>query len=234
MKRSIILFLVSFMITAGIGGGVYYAISQGLIPGVTLSKTTPGPEVATPTSTEQPADNQQTEPTATDEQPTATDGADSTPAADDIPTALDPTTTDEPTIGTDEPTEPAVDTPTEPATDQPEQTTGDQPSTTTEADTTPRITLTLSETANRSEHELALKAREALRHEDTKAAMDYFVERGGITPQAAADLLKWAEQNKPGEVVEVADMRRPDGNKVTRYRLKSENGNEDILLDVVT
>lgn len=239
MKRSIILFLVSFMITAGIGGGVYYAISQGLIPGVALKGAT-GTEVATPTPTEQPADNQPTEPTATDEQPGTTDSTETTtPATDDIPTNLDPTTTEEPTIGTDEPTEPAVDEPTEPTTpqpviDQPEPATGDQPATTTEADTTPRITLTLSETANSSEHELALKAREALRHEDTKAAMDYFVERGGITPQAAADLLKWAEQNKPGEVIEVADMRRPDGNKVTRYRLKSENGNEDILLDVVT
>lgn len=233
MKRSIILFLVSFMITAGIGGGVYYAISQGLIPGVTLTKATPGPEVATPTSTEQPADNQQTEPTATDEQPTATDGADSTPAADDIPTALDPTTDEPASTGTDTTTEPTVDEPTEPTVDQPEPAT-DEPATATGTETTPRITLSLTEAANSSEHELALKAREALRHEDTKAAMDYFVERGGITPQAAADLLKWAEQNKPGEVVEVADMRRPDGNKVTRYRLKSENGNEDILLDVVT
>ena len=60
MKRSIILFLVSFMITAGIGGGVYYAISQGLIPGVAL-KGAPGTEVATPTPPEQPADNQPTE-----------------------------------------------------------------------------------------------------------------------------------------------------------------------------
>lgn len=220
MKRSIILFLISFMITAGIGGGVYYAISQGLIPGVTLSKATPGPEVATPTSTEQPADNQPTE-------PTTTDGTDSTPATDDIPSELDPAT------GTGEPTEPTVDAPTEPTVDRPEQAT-DEPTTTSETETTPRITLSLTEAANSSEHELALKAREALRHEDTKAAMDYFVERGGITPQAAADLLKWAEQNKPGEIVEVADLRRPDGNKVTRYRLKSENGNEDILLDVVT
>ncbi len=227
MKRSIILFLVSFMITAGIGGGVYYAISQGLIPGVTLSKATPGPEVVTQPTTEQPTDNQPTEPTATDEQPTATDGTDSTPATDDIPSELDPAT------GTGEPTEPTVDAPTEPTVDRPEQST-DEPTTTSETETTPRITLSLTEAANSSEHELALKAREALRHEDTKAAMDYFVERGGITPQAAADLLKWAEQNKPGEIVEVADLRRPDGNKVTRYRLKSENGNEDILLDVVT
>ncbi len=229
MKRSIILFLVSFMITAGIGGGVYYAISQGLIPGVTL-KVAPGTEDATPTATEQQSDNQQTEPTATDEQPT-TDSTEPTTTVDDIPSELDDTT-DTPT-GTEEPTTPAVDTPTEPTPDQTEPSTDEQP-TTTETDTTPRITLTLSETANSSEHELALKAREALRHEDNKAAMDYFVERGGITPQAAADLMKWAEQNKPGDVVEVADMRRPDGNKVTRYRLKSENGNEDILLDVVT
>lgn len=232
MKRSIILFLVSFMITAGIGGGVYYAISQGLIPGVTLSKATPGPEVVTQTTTEQPTDNQPTEPTATDEQPTATDGTDSTPATDDIPSELDPTT-NEPATGTDEPTVPPVDAPTEPTADRAEQAT-DEPATTTETESTPRITLSLTEAANSSEHELALKAREALRHEDTKAAMDYFVERGGITPQAAVNLLKWAEQNKPGEIVEVADLRRPDGNKVTRYRLKSENGNEDILLDVVT
>ena len=231
MKRSIILFLVSFMVTAGIGGGVYYAISQGLIPGVTLSnKVVPGTEEVTPTTSEQPNVDQPTE-TTTEEQPTT--GTDTTPAVDEIPTELD-NTTDTPTEGTDTPTEPTVDEPTDSTTtEQPEQTTDEQ-STATETDTTPRITLSLTEAANSSEHELALKAREALRHEDSKAAMDYFVERGGITPQAAADLMKWAEQNKPGDVVEVADLRRPDGNKVTRYRLKSENGNEDVLLDVVT
>ena len=230
MKRSIILFLIAFLVTAGIGGGVYYAISQGMIPGIQLTPklvenqqdTTTQPEVTTPTP--EPEVPAQPEPPVPTPEPEP-----EVPAQPEPPV---PTPEPEPEV----PAQPVAPTPApEPEPEAPAQ---PEPTTPSEAEQqeepAPRITLTPSEQPRSDEHNAVLMAREALRSNDADAAMKLLVNEGGITPQAATDLLAWAKNNKAGELQEIASSRRPDGNKVTRYRLKSENGTEDILLDVVT
>lgn len=243
MKRSIILFLIAFLVTAGIGGGVFYAIKSGLISGVQIvtgtGNTTPDTTTTATTPTETPqtaeqttTDSQQqtTTPAATTDtqQPTTTDNTDTTTQPQDTTTTPDTTGEQAPTT---------VD---QPATDKQEDTTTTlpeppaEPTATPEQPQAPRITLPVPEQPRSDAHNVALMAREALRHSEQDAAMKYLIERGGITPQAAEDLLKWGQNNKTADLHEIADSRRPDGNKVTRYRLKSDGGSEDILLDVVT
>ena len=244
MKRSIILFLIAFLVTAGIGGGVFYAIKSGLISGVQIvtgtGNTTPD-TTTTATTTAEPS--RTGEQTTTDSQPQTT----TTPAAttdtqkptttDNTDTTTQPqdTTTTPDTTGEQAPTtvdQPANDKQEESTTTLPEPPA--EPTTTPEQPQAPRITLPVPEQPRSDAHNVALMAREALRHSEQDAAMKYLVERGGITPQAADDLLKWGQNNKTADLQEIADSRRPDGNKVTRYRLKSDGGSEDILLDVVT
>ena len=224
MKRSIILFLATFLITAGIGGGVYYAIAQGLIPGVSLKPT------ATPA--QKPTE---TQPQVTPAKPTTTESA-----TTEQTTTPEQPSTPEPTMP--EPT-PAVPTPepqptptTEPQPEQPTTTKpAEQEPRATEGTTTPeRLILNPSEQPRNAEHKAALIVREALRSENPEEALRYLVERGQLTPEAAAALLEWSKNNKAGEIEEVGNSRREDGARVTRYRMKSADGNRDILMDVVT
>lgn len=239
MKRSIILFLIAFLATAGIGGGVYYAIKNGMIPGVQFAPANSKPAAeTTPTTTPTPdnTDKEEEEPTPDVDTPTDTN----TPQ-DDTPStpAVGPDTeanTDPVPDNTDKEEEPTPDGNTggeEPGT-SPLPEPSAEPTTEPVTPPAPRITLPVPEQPRSDAHNVALMAREALRHSDVDAAMKYLIERGGITPQAAADLQKWGQNNKSGELLEIADSRRPDGNKVTRYRLKTDGGNQDILLDVVT
>ncbi|MBR5894893.1 MAG: OmpA family protein [Akkermansia sp.] len=226
MKRSIILFLVTFLITAGIGGGIYYAISQGLIPGVTLV-----PRAEIPTEPQTPTVSETTTP-AVPETPTTpevtTPAVTETPATPaEVPTTVteptEPTTTDEAPTATDTP-------PSEATTEQP--TAPEQPE--VKEQETGRLIIMPSEKPRNEEHKAALIAREALKAEDPAAAMQHLVERGSISSEAAAALLEWGKNNTPGNLEEVGNSRRDDGDRVTRYRLKSENGTEDALIDVVT
>ena len=227
MKRSIILFLAAFLITAGIGGGAYYAISKGLVPGVSLKPIAAEPAQPTEgTTTEQPTpEPAQPEPTPVPE-PTPAPKPEPTPTPEPTPEpATDtPATTEQPTPapalpngslrepGTSAPQEPATDTPAEPA----------------------RLVLTPSEQPTNEEHNAALLAREALRHNEPATALQHLIDRGIISPQAAAALLEWAKYNHAGNITEVGNSRRPDGSRVTRYRMQSENGSEDLLMDVIT
>ncbi len=239
MKRSIILFLVAFLVTAGIGGGVFYAIKNGLVPGVQFAprtentptdSTTTSADVNTvqPDTTTSPAIITTTTPTDSQQQ---TEPATTTETSDQQGAATTPGTNgDDSTSGTTDSSEQQTnDTPT---SDLPEST--DEQTTEPQPAPAPRITLPTPEQPRSDAHNVALMAREALRHSDADAAMKYLIERGGITPQAAEDLLKWGQNNKSGDLLEIADSRRPDGNTMTRYRLKSDGGSEDILLDVVT
>ncbi len=219
MKRSIILFLVTFLITAGIGGGIYYAISQGLIPGVALRPAdTPAPQPTpqpqpqpTPTPEPEPQPEPTPEPAPADPEPTVTPEPQPEPQPEPTPEPQ-PEPTPEPTV-----------------TPEPEQ-----PTTTEEPTTPERLILNPSEQPRNAEHKAALIAREALRSENPEESLRYLTERGNITQEAADALLAWGKNNTAGAVEEVGNSRREDGSRVTRFRIKSENGTEDILLDVVT
>ncbi len=94
--------------------------------------------------------------------------------------------------------------------------------------------LKLAETPRNAEHAAALTAAAALSTDNPQEALKRLVDKGEMTPEAAAALAAWAANNKVKAVEEVGNSRRANGDRVTRYRLVSENGKEDLLLDVVT
>ena len=94
--------------------------------------------------------------------------------------------------------------------------------------------LKLAETPRNAEHAAALTAAAAMATENPQSALQRLVEKGEMTPEAAAALAAWAANNKVKAVEEVGNSRRANGDRVTRYRIVSENGQEDLLLDVVT
>lgn len=94
--------------------------------------------------------------------------------------------------------------------------------------------LKLAETPRNAEHAAALTAAAAMATENPQEALQRLVEKGEMTPEAAAALAAWAANNKVKAVEEVGNSRRANGDRVTRYRIVSENGQEDLLLDVVT
>ena len=115
-------------------------------------------------------------------------------------------------------TEPRETKPAEPAVVQPE----------------PEPQLKLAETPRNAEHAAALKAAAAMSTENPRETLQRLVEKGEMTPEVAAALADWAGRNKVKAVEEVGNSRRANGDRVTRYRLVSENGEEDMLIDVVT
>ena len=231
MKRSIVLFLVSFLATAGVGGGIYYAFTHNLIPGVGEIET------ITPSTTNTEATRNETQYNsgASTETPATTPTTDDTPKADSTPLPVVPS---EPEI-TEEPIQPDDTTTPNPPTEQDTETTAPEPGSTpsneeTTAPDGPDFTLPNPDSARNEEHRVALLALEAIRHGDLKAALEYLIKRRLMTDSAAAVIQTWAANNTPGELVETANSRREDGNKVTRYRVHTTNGSEDLILDVVT
>ena len=116
-------------------------------------------------------------------------------------------------------TEPAVTTPTAEPEPAPEPT---------------PAPLKLAETPRNAEHAAALTAAAAMATDNPQEALQRLVEKGEMSPEAAATLAAWAANNKVKAVEEVGNSRRANGDRVTRYRIVSENGQEDLLLDVVT
>lgn len=88
--------------------------------------------------------------------------------------------------------------------------------------------------ARSPEHAVALQLAEAIRHPERDKALDQLVKEGRLSAETAEQIKKWAAENECGDVEEVASIRRTDGSKVTRYRLRSKNGKEDLLVDIVT
>lgn len=94
--------------------------------------------------------------------------------------------------------------------------------------------LKLREKPRNAEHNSALTAAAVLEAKDPAAALKNLLEKGEITPEAAEQLAAWGARNKVKAVEEVGNSRRPNGDRVTRYRLVAENGGEDLLIDVVS
>lgn len=85
-----------------------------------------------------------------------------------------------------------------------------------------------------AEHKSALTAAAVLTAKDPAAALKNLLEKGEITQEAADMLAAWGTRNKVKAVEEVGNSRRPNGDRVTRYRLVAEQGGQDLLIDVVT
>ncbi len=91
----------------------------------------------------------------------------------------------------------------------------------------------LKEQPRNAEHKSALTAAAVLEAKDPAAALKDLLAKGEITQEAAEQLAAWGARNKVKAVEEVGNSRRPNGDRVTRYRLVAEDGGEDLLIDVV-
>ena len=207
MKRNILLFLCAFLATLGVCAGVFMLLKHRAniqAEEAAAQAAATAPATPDPVPAPTPTEEPKGEPAPADEPGTE-------PAAE-------PTVTPEPTPApVEEPrTEPTVEP--EP---QPEP-------------TTPPEELKLRETPRNAEHKSALTAAAVLDAQDPAAALKNLLEKGEITPEAAEQLAAWGSKNKIKAVEEVGNSRRPNGDRVTRYRLVSENGSSDLLIDVVT
>lgn len=92
----------------------------------------------------------------------------------------------------------------------------------------------LSEQPRTPEHGAALKVEAALKAADPTAALQKLVESGKLSPETAAVLLAWSQAHRVQGIENVGTSRREDGSKVSRWRIKSADGGEDVIIDVVT
>lgn len=83
------------------------------------------------------------------------------------------------------------------------------------------------------EHTAVLTIAEALASADPAAALQKLVEAGTLPASVAEALRTWGSTHKVARVEEVGNSFRPNGERSTRYRLVSEDGSEDMLVDVV-
>lgn len=189
MLRTFILFLVSFLVTIGVGVGMMYMLKQQREQQIE-------PPVATPAQTVEP-----------------------TPAPEATETPAAPAETPAPAPAE----EPA---PEEPATPEADNTPAPVPAPAPEpAPAKPAVSPELA---------AAQAVQAALASEDPKAALEKLVADGQMTPEAAAALADWRAKHSVSKVEEVGNARRDDGARVTRYRIVSAEGGEDMLLTVVT
>ena len=200
MKRSIVLFLLAFLMTIGAAAAVYFLLQKSGVklpdifsrkPAIAENAEPVTPPAETPAPAEQPAPA-----------PTPAPAPAPTPVPAPAPAPLP-----EPAPA------PAAERPTTP----------------------PLRTLpTVTEKPRSAEHSAALQVTEVLKGDSAEASLDEMVKRGTLTKDAADALKAWAARHKAVSVEEVGTARRPDGAKVTRYRIKSADGGEDMLVDVVT
>lgn len=207
MKRNILLFLCAFLATLGVCAGVFMLLKHRA--------------------------NLQAEEAAA--QAAAAAAATAKPEPAPAPTPAD-TPSGEPEPAPAPPPEPVAEDTPEPAP-QPEP----QPEPTPEPEPEPApapapqpVEITLPEKPRNAEHKAALTAAAVLTTEDPATALKNMLDKGEITQEAADMLAAWGTRNKVKAVEEVGNSRRPNGDRVTRYRLVAEQGGEDLLIDVVT
>ena len=215
MKRSILLFLFAFLITAGVVGGFYFYLAnrnQNEVADTTpedTPKQTPAKEDAQPTTT---ADTT----TDTPEQ-TTTPASDSTeePTTEPQPDTTTPANEEEPT------TEPTPEPQPEPAEDKPMELPSDR--------------LPEGVKPNNPAHEAVLIVNEMLKDDQAGDVLQQLVDGKRISPEAAEIITKWRAENPPGSVQEIGDTRNySDNTKTYRYRISSADGKNDLIVDVRT
>lgn len=212
MKRSIVLFLLTFLVTAGVVGSFYYYKSQNM----PAANTTPAPKK--PVAEQQPATTEQTDTPKTDAPATTTPAdkpevKDTTPAQPtDLPLVLPEPDTTTPATDTPANTDP---TPAEEPQEEPKLPEGVKP--------------------NNEAHKATLLAVEACKTEDPATAIQKMVDKQQVSPEAAAVISEWFKSNEPSGVEEIGDIRNhADGTKTYRYRITTANGENDLLVDVLT
>lgn len=200
MKRSAILFLLGFLVTAGVVGTFYYLKSR-TVQQEPVAEVTPADE------------KKNSAPSAADkDKPDTVTPGDSTDKK--------PGRTVQPEVVTDEepPTE-VKDMPEEPETPVEE-----------EEDKLPE-----GVKPNNDAHKAVLVAVEKIKTDDPAAALQKMIDKQQMSPEAAAVITAWLKENQPEAVEEIGDIRNhADGTKTYRYRITTANGENDLLIDVIT
>ena len=204
MKRNIILFLCAFLATLGVCAGVFMLLKH--------NANIQADEAAAHAETTAPAVVPQPVPVPTNE-----------PQGEPEPVPA-PAPTPEPEVTPEPVPAPAPESTPEP---QPEPEPVPAPAPQPEE-------IVLPEKPRNAEHKSALTAAAVLTAKNPAEALRNLLEKGEITPEAAEQLAAWGAKNKVKAVVEVGNSRRPNGDRVTRYRLVAEDGGEDLLIDVVS
>lgn len=198
MKRNIILFLIAFLATIGVGAGLWFLLFSIQPPG--RSKDIPQTTEVRPAKDTPPQPSPEAKGASTP-QPAGQDPAADTPGRNNA-------------VGSDAPADAAS---------------AEANGTEGQSDT-----LIPSEKPRSAEHKAALLAEAALKSDNPAAALQRLTERGVLSEEAAEALKQWAQGNKTAQVEEVGSYRREDGAKATRFRIKSADGKEDMLIDAVT
>ena len=230
MKRSYIIFLISFLATAGVIGGYFYYINK---PGIESSSNSNANGASTTAESQQQQSTttaQQTvETTATPQEQTQksenTGSTPTTPVSSSTPgaTATQQAPTEQPgTISTT----PALPTYT-PGTATPAEMqfmpTKNQQTKEQQPDKKP---LTV-------QHQSAREAVSPLATENAAEYITQLIETKQANPQAAAVITEWLSKNKATNVEEIGDTRNyGTETKTYRYRLTTEGGDSDLLVDV--
>ena len=217
MKRSIILFLLTFSVTAGVVGTFYYLKHQHDQSAAAKPAPVADAEKNAETSIAQEETTDEATPTTTDSDKPATPSANepSVPVTD-----LPPVFPDEDLI---------ISTDENPADDKPAEET---PATASDEE---EVTLPEGVKPNNEAHKTALVVVEKLKTDDPATALQKMVDKQQVSPQAAAVITDWLKENQPAEVQEIGDIRNhADGTKTYRYRVTTANGENDLLLDILT
>ncbi len=217
MKRSIILFLLTFSVTAGVVGTFYYLKHQHDQSAAAKPAPVADAEKNAETSIAQEQTTDEATPTTTDSDKPAT------------PSANEPSApvTDLPPVFPDE--DLLISTDENPADDKPAEET---PATASDEE---EVTLPEGVKPNNEAHKTALVVVEKLKTDDPATALQKMVDKQQVSPQAAAVITDWLKENQPADVQEIGDIRNhADGTKTYRYRVTTANGENDLLLDILT
>lgn len=207
MKRSTILFLLGFLVTAGAVGTFYYMKSRSLSQEPAPAVLTPEDKSTTPAAQENPE-------------------ADSSKPAEPESTPKKPSRTVEPEIITEEETPAEVEEQPEPIV---------RPDVPAEPEEEEEDKLPEGVTPNNDAHKAALVAVEKIKSDDPAAALQKMIDKKQMSPEAAAVITEWLKENQPEAVEEIGDIRNhADGTKTYRYRVTTANGENDLLIDIIT
>lgn len=215
MKRSIILFLITFLVTAGVVATFYYYKSQ------------PAPQP------QQPAGQQQqavATPADKDKTATTTPDAEQKNKKEQFETV----------VIVDEDKTPEV-TPTAPedADDNQQQPTGDEnkeEQTTTDSAGKSIDSIQLPEGV-KPEHEtqkMAFTVAEVFTSPDSAEYIHFMVENKLLSQEAAGVITEWFANNEVAAVEEIGYVLAYEGSsKLYRYRMVSANGEQDLVIDFI-
>ncbi len=242
MKRSIVLFLVAFLVTAGVFSAYFYlnnansaADAAAASSGTATAQGTGAPQqqqAATPGKTdgEQGAVAGQQQPTDAGAAPSAsTPGAPSAQGQGDSAPAVAPARDAEP---------PADGAGSAAVGEQPGQTPADPVADAIAA--LPPVQLPEGVKPHNRAHEAAILTMERLKQNPVAQTIQQLVAAQQVSPEAAAVIEQWLAKNTPGAISEIGDALVVDPanpyhkTKLFRYRIAAAGGGDDLLLDIET